>query len=364
MHEYVGALHIHSTYSDGTGKIEDIAKAAYDSDLDFIMMSDHNTLRPKQDGYEKWLNNVMVIIGYEVNDTGNKNHYLTFGMDEVIGTYEVLDNGELGCKLPAKEYVKLIKEKGGIGFLAHPDEERAHLPQHPSYPWTEEETDDYTGIEIWNHMSEWIEGMNENNKLERFLHPLKSIQAPPKRSLARWDSAAQRRHVTAIGGVDAHALKQNIMGFFEVEIFPYKVLFKSIRTHVLSDIEIKRNDNSTFNNAKGSVLKALRDGKCFISNYYHGNAKGFRFFAEYKGKAYGSGETVISGSNENIILRTLVPKEAKIRLIHNGNTIKEKDGMEAIWDVNMTGVYRIECWQNGKGWIFSNHIRVINQTKY
>ena len=46
MYEYVGAIHIHSVYSDGTGKIEEIAKAAYDSDLDFIMMTDHNTLKP------------------------------------------------------------------------------------------------------------------------------------------------------------------------------------------------------------------------------------------------------------------------------------------------------------------------------
>ena len=40
MHEYSGAVHIHSVYSDGTGKIEDIARAAYDSGVDFIMMTD------------------------------------------------------------------------------------------------------------------------------------------------------------------------------------------------------------------------------------------------------------------------------------------------------------------------------------
>jgi len=27
----------------------------------------------------------MVIIGYEVNDMDNKNHYLVFGLDEVVG---------------------------------------------------------------------------------------------------------------------------------------------------------------------------------------------------------------------------------------------------------------------------------------
>ena len=36
----------------------------------------------------------MVIIGYEVNDMNNKNHYLAFGIDEVIGTYQVLEMAE------------------------------------------------------------------------------------------------------------------------------------------------------------------------------------------------------------------------------------------------------------------------------
>jgi hypothetical protein len=356
MHEYVGAIHIHSVYSDGTGKIEDIAKAAYDSDLDFIMMTDHNTIKPKEDGYERWLNNVMVIIGYEVNDMDNKNHYLTFGLDEVIGTYQVLDNGELGCKLPAKEYVKQIREKGGVGFLAHPDEVRQHLPEHPSYPWTED-TDDYQGIEIWNHMSEWVEGMDENNKLDRFLHPLKSIISPSAKTLKRWDNASINRHVTGIAGVDAHALKQNILGFFEVEIFPYKVLFKSIRTHVLIDRPFEKNSKLYFEDNKNRVLEALRNGKCFSSNYYHGNAKGFRFYADYKGKTYTSGDTVNS-NGEKVILRTLVPKECKIRLVHNGKVLNEKTGMEATWDSFENGVYRVECWINDKGWIFSNHIRI------
>lgn len=47
------------------------------------------------------------------------------------------------------------------------------------------------------------------------------------------------RKVVAIGGIDAHAHKHNIMGF-EFEIFAYKILFKSIRTHILVDRELKK----------------------------------------------------------------------------------------------------------------------------
>lgn len=360
MYEYVGAVHIHSIYSDGTGKIDDIAKAAYDSRLDFIMMTDHNTLKPKSDGFEKWLNGVLVIVGYEVNDTDNKNHYLAFGIDEIIGSYQVLESGELGCKLSAKEYVKQIREKGGIGFIAHPDESRSHLPEHPPYPWLEKDTDDFTGIEVWNHMSEWIEGVDESNKLDRFLHPLKSIISPSAKTLERWDNSALKRHVTGIGGVDAHALKQNLLGFFEVEIFAYKVLFKSIRTHVLLEEEIKKNDKRTFEFSKKNILKALETGRCFFSNYYHGNAKGFRFYAEHKGRNFITGDVIDISEGNSILMKALLPKEAQIRLIHNGKPISQLQSMEAAWEIKLPGIYRVECWLNDKGWIFSNHIRVTN----
>lgn len=356
MYEYTGAIHIHSVYSDGTGKIEEIAKAAHDSSIDFIMMTDHNTLKPKTDGFEKWINGVLVIVGYEVNDMSNKNHYLAFGLNKVVGTYAELTNGELGCKLSAIEYVKKISEAGGIGFLAHPDEERNHLPEHPPYPWIEE-TDNYTGIEVWNHMSEWIEGMNEANKLDRFLHPLKSVIAPSKKTLKRWDNAALNRHVTGIGGVDAHALKQNVLGFFEVEIFAYKVLFKSIRTHVILDKPISKNNQKTFENDKTMILNALKNGKCFIANFNNGNAKGFRFYAEFKGITCTMGDT-ITAVNEPVLLRTLVPEECSIRLIHNGNIVNKINAMNASWEVKEKGVYRVECLKEERGWIYSNHIRI------
>lgn len=360
MFEYSGAIHIHSTYSDGTGDIEDIVQAAADSGLDFIIMTDHNTLKPKQDGHEKLSKNVAVIIGYEVNDLDNKNHYLVFGLDEVIGSFQVLDNGELGCKLSAKEYTKLIKEKGGIGFIAHPDEERHVLHGQTAYPWTNWDTDDFTGIEIWNHMSEWIEGMNDKNKLDRFLHPLKSIISPLQKTLSRWDVLAQKRQVTAIGSVDAHAFKQNLLGLFEVEIFSYKVLFKSIRTHVLIDSEIDHNDPNMFPVYKSKILHSLRTGKCFISNFYHGDAKGFRFFAESNGTVFNMGDTIDLKMNTKVNIRVMTPKECIMKLVFNGNKILETKGLDSLWDIERSGVYRVECWINNKGWIFSNHIRVIN----
>ena len=359
MFEYSGAIHMHSTYSDGTGTVPDIMRYANETNLDFAILTDHNTMGARDDGFEKWYNDSMLIVGYEMNDLQNKNHYLTFGLDKVIGSYEKLDDGELGSILTAEEYVKKINDEGGFGFTAHPDEKRNWLPDHPSYPWQAWDAE-FTGIEIWNHMSEWIEGMNEKNKLQRFLHPLRSIIAPPESTLQKWDELNTKRKVVGIGGIDAHAHKQNIMGFYEVEIFPYKVLFKSIRTNVLLETEIKKNNSQTFHHDKLKILNALKNGNSFIVNTYHGSGKGFRFFADYNGKSYIMGDEIIyDNPDKKIILRALIPEKAKVRLIKDGVCIDEFESMECIWDSDEKGSYRIECWKNDKGWIFSNHIRVL-----
>jgi len=362
MYEYSGAIHVHSRYSDGTGRIEDIARAAAEAGLDYIIITDHNTLKPKEDGYERWINGVMVIIGYEMNDLNNENHYLTLGLDKLIGTYENLENGELGCSLAARDYVRLVNESGGFGFMAHPDERR-HERGEKSYPWTHWEISEFTGIEIWNHMSEWAEGLTNGNKLERFVHPLKSISSPSAETLSKWDELSQNRRVVGIGGVDAHAFKENLLGLFQVEVFAYKVLFKSIRTHVLLDSPIKVNDENTFEQEKEKILNGLRNGRCFVGNYYQGDARGFRFYAERMGKIFNMGETVSEvprkKSEARSRLKVEVPAKCVVKLIHNGYTVDEMEGHKKVWEADEPGVYRVECWKNGKGWIFSNHIRLM-----
>ena len=75
--EYTGAIHIHTTDSDGTWSHEKIIDLGKKLNLDFLMFTDHNTLQSiNKEGKYGRLN---AIIGYEINDPDNKNHYLAFG---------------------------------------------------------------------------------------------------------------------------------------------------------------------------------------------------------------------------------------------------------------------------------------------
>ncbi len=347
MYEYIGAVHVHSRYSDGTGEIPDIVRAASEVGLDFLMMSDHNTLRPKQDGWEGWRDNVMLLIGYEINDREDRNHYLAFGLNKTVGV-----------RITAQEYVRRVREQGGIGFIAHPDERRNSMPEHPPYPWNAWDAEGFDGIEIWNHMSEWMEGLTDENKFQRFIHPLKSITAPPVETLSRWDALARQRRVVGIGGTDAHAHKADVMGFFDVEVFPYKVMFKSVHTHVLLDEPLRRGDAAAFEEDKWRIYEALRKGRCFVANSYQADPRGFTFHATSADETLQQGDFMEFPGEGRIALHVELPQEARIRLFCNGDLYKEIVARDHTCSVPYAGAWRAEAWLEDKGWIFSNHIRL------
>ena len=347
MFEYVGAIHIHSVFSDGSGEIQEIVKFATEADLDFLILTDHNTLRALHEGFEHWYDNTLLLVGCEINDKENKNHYLAFGINETPST-----------RTPAKEYVRKVKEAGGIGFLAHPLEKRSSMKEHPPYPWTEWDCEDFTGIEIWNHMSEWMEGLTEQNKYNYFVHPLKSIIGPSKDTLKVWDKLNFKRKVVGIGGVDAHAHKVNVMGFVEFEVFPYKVLFKSIRTHILVGDKLDiSNENEKIIKSKEIIYEAISLGRCFVSNYYQGDARGFKFIAELNGEIFEMGDSIPLGHAVKLIVN-LPESIGLINLIFNGEIKKSIETSKAEFTVSEKGVYRVEVYRENNAWIFSNHIRI------
>lgn len=347
MNEYVGAIHMHSNFSDGSGNAGEIAEIANEVGLDFIVLTDHNTLRALQEGFEGFYGKTFMLVGCEINDKENKNHYIALGINETFST-----------RLPAKDYVEKVKKAGGIGFLAHPHEKRNSMKEHPPYPWTEWDTEDFTGIEIWNHMSEWMENLTEQNKYQSFLHPLKTIVAPPKETLELWDKLSLKRKVIGIGGIDAHAHKVNVLGFVEVEVFPYKVLFKSIRTHILTDRNFVNEQNpECITVTKEIILNSLRDGNCFVSNYYHGDATGFRFIASKGRLNYQMGES--APFEKGLKLKVYLPgHKGTIKIIKNGVCVSVMENHQSIFEVDEPGVYRVEVYIGDKAWIFSNHIRI------
>jgi len=342
LYEYAGSIHVHSNYSDGLRPIPEIAKVAAQIGLDFLLFADHMTLEPLKAGLERWHGPVLAIIGYEINDPDNRNHYLAYGLKEILQP-----------GLPAVEYVRLVREEGGVGFIAHPDEKRTAIPEIPPYPWTAWDAEGFDGIEIWNHSSEWLERITHTNKYFRVLHPLKYLEGPEPETLKRWDLLNLVSPMPGIGGVDAHAYPYRI-GPITIYIFRYKVLFRGIRTHVLLREPIHPEPGK----ARDQVLGALKAARCFITNYRWGDPRGFRFEARSGEGWYSMGDAIRA---KNADIEVYSPLPGMITLLRNGVIVEKKKGGRLSRRIEKSGAYRVEVRRKGRPWIYSNHIRLLNE---
>jgi hypothetical protein len=345
-YELVGAVHLHSVHSDGALPIPEIAGIAEKKELDFLMFSDHNTLAPKREGLEGWYGRVLVLIGCELNDPEDRNHYLAFRISDEI------PHGQW-----PEGYVRQVKEAGGFGVIAHPAEKRNFSDAYPPYPWTAWHVDGFDGIEIWNQLSEWAEGMTKRNFAWHILHPLRSIRFPEWETLNRWDQLNFHRRVVGIGGIDVHAHQYKIWGIFNVAIYPYKVQFKSIRTHLLTQTRVL--PGMAFQDAERLLFEALNQGRCFISNYSLGDARGFQFNAYRNDQIYPMGSRIHGKESVRFFVR--IPDKANIRLLKNGTIVRQHKQLEMEYSADDPGVYRVEVFRKRRGWIYSNPIVVTGR---
>lgn len=347
FYESVGAIHLHSDFSDGSLPIPVIADLAQKVGLDFLMFSDHNTLEPKRQGLERWYADVLVLIGCELNDPDDRNHYLAFWIEEEV---------ERG--LTAGEYVQKVKDMGGFGVIAHPAEKRNFSEAYPPYPWTDWDVEGFDGIEIWNQMSEWMEGITRRNWMWRILHPLRSIRYPVWETLERWDRLNRYRRVVGLGGIDVHAHIYRVFGFIPVEIYPYKVQFKSIRTHVLTRRPFIHGESQlSFEEAEKEILEALISGRCFVSNFRVGDGRGFQFWAENQNKCYPMGSRM--NQKEALTFQVRSPLPGSMTLLRDGQKVQFVKGKEMTYKTQEKGVFRVEIFRHKRGWIYSNPIVVI-----
>jgi len=222
LYERIGNLHIHTTYSDGSGDYEQLAQAASKVGLDYLLVTDHNIYAGQHQGWNK---DTLVLVGEEVaNETDDQvNHYLVFGANKGMASH-----GN-----DPQQLIDAVRSHGGLGFIAHPYERSGRFADEPEIDWVNWEVEGYNGLEIWNYMSEFKSHIeNPAKALLYAFAPSLAIKGPFPETLAKWDELLARQKICAIGGSDAHATTYQ-MGPIKRQIFSYKYLFKTINTHIL-----------------------------------------------------------------------------------------------------------------------------------
>ncbi len=130
-------------------------------------------------------------------------------------------------------------------------------------------------------------------------------------------------------------------------------MFKSIRTHILSERKISDLNNS---DAEAEIIKTIKSGRCFFSNFRRGDARGFRFYIQTDQAEMQMGDI---GTTTGGTLHVFLPQKAECKVYRNGKIYHTEMTTKLAIDIP-EGIYRIEAKRNQRGWIYSNHIKLIN----
>jgi hypothetical protein len=343
VHDLTAVVHLHSTYSDGTGTVPQIARAARRAGVDVVLLTDHDTLEAKRRGEERWYDDVLVLVGEEVTPT-DRDHFLAFAIDREINRH-----------LSGPEICDAVKAAGGFGFAAHPFSRGSERFRRPGIPFGD--LDCLEGVELWSFLNDTGERVRGFRDLARMIiTPQRAIGGPPAENVREWDRLCQVRRVVAIGGIDAHQFGIRIAGHVPVRLMGYARVFRQLHTHVL----VERPPTHSVEEDRALVYDALRAGRCYIANDEVADARGFEFWADARDVA--DAEAIPMGAERafapGTTLHARTPQPAHMRLLRDGQLVAETTAAELHHSIELHGVYRIEAYLRGRPWIFSNPVYI------
>jgi hypothetical protein len=345
LHDLAGVIHVHSLYSDGTGTVPEIAAAAEASGLDYVLLTDHDTLRAKERGEEGWHESVLVLVGEEVSPLG-ENHYLAFGLERPIR------HRGLSCQ----QIVDGVNEQGGFGFLSHPFSKGSErFRRARGIPWRDFDATGYTGVELWSFVTDSAERIGGIADVLRFIAaPQRFVDNPPRNNLEQWDRLCARRRCVGLGGIDAHQIGVRIANRVPLRLMAYKRSFRFLRTHLLSERPLV----GELEHDRDAVYSALRKGRAYIAMDSLAPARGFAFSADGEQPLLIGDEAPSGGAR---LLRVELPRAARVRLLRDGIEVAGAGSATVLeHETDGPGVYRVEAYLRTHGrkrtWILSNPI--------
>lgn len=376
--DFRAVLHAHSHFShDSRGQIDEIVAGAKAAGVDAILFSEHPADHYDYftDGHRGVRDGVLLIPGAE---TGGFLAYPTASIQQ-----EKTETPQ--------EFANLVRRGDGMIFLCHLEERM---------DW---EVSGLTGSEIYNTHADV---MSETKFLASLRSPfgilglMPAVQQYPQEAfgaildypadyLKRYDELCQIAPHTGVAGNDSHhnqgvratlqedgkVLIEDLLGkkvaeldpakvsllkplaankqpgdiVLEFDLDPYERSFRHVSTHLLMP-ELNEQE----------VWSALRAGRAYVAFDWFCDPTGFVFQGVRDGERYPLGSEVTGP--EGLKLQVAAPLPGIVKIIRNGQVIREDRARRLDFDVADEGVYRAEVWLNVAGelrpWILSNPIYV------
>lgn len=376
--DYRAVIHAHSHFShDSRGQLEEIIPAAHAAGVQVIMFTEHPADHYDyfEDGHRGLVDGVLLIPGAETQG------FLAFPTRSIQGE----------STSGPQEFSDLVTRDGGRTFLCHLEERM---------DW---EIDGMTGSEIYNTHADV---MAERGLLSMLRNPLLLLSLRPALEqypqevfgaildypadyLRRWDELCQHQRLTGIAGNDSHhnqsirailgddglvriedglgevvatldpeknAFVKSLLGdkqpgetVIAMDLDPYDRSFRHTSTHLLMNEQTEE-----------AVWDALENGRAYVAFDWLADPTGFVYLAEHETSRWPMGSEV--PLIEGLTLRAAAPLPGIIKLIRNGEIIREQRTGNFEFTVDQPGNYRIEVWlvvaDELKPWILSNPIYV------
>jgi PHP domain len=346
-------VHLHTTYSDGTATVDELVAAAAAAGVDLVLVTDHDSLGARRDGWEGRHDGVSVLVGTEVSP--KQGHYLAFGVDR-----DIPHAGRSALQIAAA-----VREADGVGFAAHPFSSGGHmlspgLARRIVLPHGWPALDDpqgCDGVELWSLTTDAAEAWRTPAEAVRWLRdPERAIATgPPPHHLRRWDALSRQRRLPAIGGLDGHQPGVRVRGRVRSPL-PHWRTFDLLRTHLLCERPLTGDVEADWR----TVLAALAGGAAWLTCPCVAPADGARLWAERSDGAV----TRMGGEGRAgpSVLRVRLPREADVSVVRDGEPFRQAVGAKLDVDLEEAGVYRVEARIDGRLWLLSNpvHLRAVS----
>jgi hypothetical protein len=342
-------IHVHSTYSDGTAAVPQIVAAAAEAGADAVLLTDHDSLAARRDGWEGRRDGVCVLVGTEVSP--KQGHYLAFGVHE-----EIAHEGRSAVEIAAA-----VRAAGGLGFAAHPFSRggrmlvpglarRIVLPH--GWPALNEPRG-CDGIELWSLTTDAAEGWRTPAEAARWLRDPQAAIAggPPAHHLRRWDALSRRRSLPALGGLDGHAPGVRLGGRVRSPL-SHRRTFDLLQTQLVCERPLTGDVEADWR----TVLAALAAGAAWLVCPCVAPGRGARLWAELA-----DGATVAMGGQApagRAVLRVRLSRAADVRIVRDGVPFHEARAAALDLEIEGRGVYRVEARIDGRLWLLSNPVHL------
>lgn len=359
FYDFSMAFHVHSTYSyDGGGSMQEIIEETEKAGIDILMLNEHNTTAPFDDGWEGWNGETLVLAGVEVSSPVGHYGYITRSM-------EYFPFAESENMVP----MSMRGADSVFIFLCHP-----WHPRNPIRNMTDEECAQCDGYEIfnassmsrkagaWQYAAVILWGWLFDNGLTELMNY-------PEENIRHWNSILQHNWITGLGATDAHS-NMKISRNFKIRSPSYYKSFQTVKMHMLPSKTLSGRDARD----KSLIIDCMKQGRVYIECGSYSNPKGFGYTAESDGNIATCGDTLWYGQTAVLTVTSPDTTDVLYRIYHNGKMLYEqRDGLVQ-YDLSEEGIYRAEVFQlrrkapffqqKERLWIITNPIILKKQKQH